>query len=94
MEVHYAAAESPLVEQLELEAHAVGKSWRTASDHHRREEQVVLVDQTGPDRLSSEAGTADAQVTSCGRFIRPTASGSRLRSSRVRALETEPRVFE
>jgi hypothetical protein len=55
---------------------------------------VALVDQPGPERLGGEAGAADAEIGR-GRLLSwRTASGSKSRSIRVRALEVVSRVLE
>ena len=64
MEVDDAVAEPVVVEQLELHAHVVWQRPLAASDDDRREEQVDLVDQPGPDRLRGEHRPADRQVAS------------------------------
>ena len=62
MEVDDAARETEFVQQLEVQADIVWEGSRAASDHDGIEEQVQFVHQAGPDRLSREVGTADADV--------------------------------
>ena len=64
VEVNHAVAETAFVQQLELQADVVGEGPVAASHHDRRDEQVALVDQPGPDRLGGEVGTAHGDVTS------------------------------
>jgi hypothetical protein len=62
--MNHAVAETAFVQQLELQADTVGEGLLAASHHDGRDEQVVLVDQPGLDRLGGEVGTADRDVTS------------------------------
>ena len=64
MEVNEAIAETTFAEKVEVQADTVRKGPRAASDHDGRDEQVVLVDQAGFDRLGGEVGTAHGDVTS------------------------------
>ena len=56
------ALEAAFVQQLELEADAVGQGTLAASHDDRNEEEVVLVDQARPDRLGGEDGTAHGDI--------------------------------
>ena len=47
VEVHHAAAEAVLVDELEIHADIVGQSRRAASDHDGVEKEVDLIDQSG-----------------------------------------------
>ena len=51
-EVGHPVAEPALVHQLELHTDAGRKRLGAASDHDRRDEELVLVDQPGSDRLA------------------------------------------
>src|SRR5664279_3075859 len=64
VQVDHAAAEMAYAAQFELPDDIVGKGRITAAHNNGREEQVALVDQPGPDRLSGEVGTAHGDVTS------------------------------
>jgi hypothetical protein len=57
--VDQSAVEGTLLDQLEIEAHAVGEEPLAAADHARGDEQVVLVHQAGRDRLGREVRTVD-----------------------------------
>src|SRR5262245_61170565 len=62
VEVDRAVAEPALVDELEVDAGAVREGALAASDDHGHLEQVVLVDQPGPDRLGGELGPSDGEV--------------------------------
>jgi hypothetical protein len=64
VEVDHAAAETAFVEQLQLQVDIVGEGPFATSHHDGRDQQLELVDQTGPDRLGGELGTAHGDVTS------------------------------
>ncbi|MEX2106265.1 MAG: hypothetical protein WD810_05140 [Solirubrobacterales bacterium] len=83
-----------MVEQLEAEANVVGKGPLAAADDDGREEQVQLVDQAGPDGLRGESGATDGMSLRASALIRRTASGSKSRSIRVRAVDGDSRVRE
>jgi hypothetical protein len=88
------AVEGTLLDELEIEAHAVRKEPLPAADHAGGDEQVVLVHQSGSDRLRREVRTVDGEVAiSLGLSLR-TASGSKLRSILVFVLDTDARVVE
>jgi len=89
VEVNDAAAETPFIQQLELQVDAVGEPMLAASDHDGHEKQVTLVHQPRPERLGGEIGTAHADA-----FICRIASGSKARSIRVLALDTVSNVLE
>ena len=94
-EVDHAVAETAFVQQLEVQPDVVGQRPLAAPHHDRRDEQVALVDQPGPERLRGKLGTTYGDVA-----VRPiafscrTASGSKSRSIRVLALETASSVLE
>ena len=54
------------VEQLQIQAHAVGQRGRAAADDHRIEEQLALVDEPGGQRLRRQVRPADRQVGRSG----------------------------
>jgi hypothetical protein len=56
------AVEGALLDQLEIEAHAVGEEPLAAADHARRDEEVVLVHQAGRDRLRGEVRAVDGEI--------------------------------
>src|SRR3954468_13735790 len=62
VQVDHPAREAALVSKLELDPGIARKSGRTAAHHDRVDEQVVFVDQAGPDRLPGEPRPADADV--------------------------------
>jgi len=51
-------AESPFIQQFELQANVVRKGLFAASYHDGRYEQVQVVDEPGLDRLRREVGAA------------------------------------
>jgi hypothetical protein len=64
VEVDETAAEAPLVDQLQSDADAVGQRRGAAADQHRREQQVPVVDESGPDRVGGEIGAGDGEIRS------------------------------
>jgi hypothetical protein len=64
VKVNHAVSETAFVKQLELQEDIVGERPFAASHHDGRDEQVVLVDQPGLDRLGGEVRTTHADVTS------------------------------
>ncbi len=67
--MHHAVAETAFVQQFELHADTVGERRCATSQHHGRDEQVALVHQPGPDRVSGETGTAPETSRSAAAFI-------------------------
>src|SRR4029450_10077261 len=67
----HAVAETAFVQQLELQADAVGKRRCPASHDDGRDEQMPLADEPDPDRLGGEVGTADRDVASRCRLELP-----------------------
>src|SRR5262245_17356549 len=61
-EIDHSVAEAAFVEEFELQARVVGKGLFAASHDDRREEQVALVDQAGPERVGGELRTAHGDV--------------------------------
>src|SRR3954470_14001803 len=59
----HAAVETARTQQFELDASVAGKRRVAAADDDWVDEQVVLVDEAGPDRLSGEVRPSDADVT-------------------------------
>src|SRR6185437_1332978 len=66
----HAAAEAAMVDQLESDVSVARQRPVAAAHDDRVEEQVVLVDEAGPDRLSGESRPADADV-SLGLLLEP-----------------------
>ena len=94
VELHHAVAEAAFVQQFELQAHVVGQGPLAPSDHDGHDEQLVLVDQPGPDRLAGELGPPTLRSRSADAFSCRTASGSKSRSIRVLALDADSSVVE
>jgi ATP/maltotriose-dependent transcriptional regulator MalT len=65
-----AAVEPALVAQLEIDAEIVREHLLASADDHRREEQVVLVDESCLHRLAGEIGTGDGEVVT-GVLLQP-----------------------
>jgi inner membrane transporter RhtA len=63
-EVHDAAREPALVQELKLRADAGRERPLTATHHDRAEEQVALVDQTRGDRLPGKLGAPHGEIAS------------------------------
>ncbi len=59
----HAALEATFAHQLEVEAEVVGQGLVAASHHDRRDEDVELVHETGPDRLPGEVWTTHRDIT-------------------------------
>jgi len=87
-------AETTFVEQLELPADLVGKQLLADSYQERRDEQVALVHQPGPDPWAARPGPATVMSRADAALICRTASGSNSRSIRVLALDTVCGVVE
>ena len=68
VQVHDTAVEAVLRQQLKVRAHAVGEGPGASADEHRRQEQVVLVDESGADRVRGKGSTAHLQVAA-GRLL-------------------------
>src|SRR5205823_13627486 len=85
VEVDHAAAEAPLVQELELQAKTAGQRLRAAADDDRRDEQVELVDEAGRERLGGEPGAAHGEVMRRLRFQLPDRVGVEV------SLEPRPR---
>ena len=94
LQMHEAALEAALADQLEIGAQAVRQRALAAPDDDRREEQVALVDQPGAQCLRREIRAADARSCGADCFMRRTASGSNSRSRRVRGVGTTASVRE
>ncbi len=94
MQVDDPAGEAALVEELEPDAHVAGQPMGTAAHHHGGDEQVKLVHEPGPERLSGEPRATDADVGPGLALSRLTASGSNSRSRRVRAVVGSASVRE
>ncbi len=62
MEVNRAVVEAAFIEQLEIGANPIGECTPAAAHDHRDEEEVVLVDEPGRNRLTGQLGAADADV--------------------------------
>lgn len=60
-QVDHAVAEPPLVHQLEIDADVVWEERIAATDDRPSDEQLVLIDQSGPDRLRCQVRTGDAE---------------------------------
>jgi hypothetical protein len=73
--VNRSPAEAVLAEQLEIHVHLVRQSARSASDEDGHEEEAVLVDQPGADRLGGEPGAADGEAPVCGVLQTPNCLG-------------------
>src|SRR5215212_7709852 len=78
VEVDHAVAETAFAQQFELHADIVGEGPFAASHHDGRDEQMVLVDQPGPERLGGEVGTAHDHVPSRRRLHLPYRFGVEL----------------
>jgi hypothetical protein len=59
VEVDHAAAKAVFVDQFEFQSEVVGQGTRAGADYGRDEEEMALVDQSGPQRLTGQIGTAD-----------------------------------
>src|SRR2546421_1157854 len=53
-EIDHAVAETAFVQEFELQADIAWEGTFSASHHNRRDEQVTLVDQPGPERVGGE----------------------------------------
>jgi len=58
----HAVGETPCLQQVEVQADVIGQCPLPTADHRRSHEQLHLVDQSGPDRLAGQVGTADEDV--------------------------------
>ena len=56
------AVEAPLLDELEVEADAVGEEARAAADHDGDDDRPDLVDQPGRERRAGEPGPVDGEV--------------------------------
>jgi hypothetical protein len=61
-EVGDAVAEPALVNQVEVQLQILRQGAQTAAHHLRYQEQLVLVDQAGPNRLGREVRAADGEI--------------------------------
>ena len=86
--------EPTLLEQPQVEAEPVRQVGRAAADHDRRHDNPDLVDQPGPEGVFGQTWAADEHVRSDAATSARTASGSKLRSRRVRGVETSSSVVE
>ena len=68
MQMDHTAAESAFTQQVEVQPDLVGKPRGTAAYHHRRDEEVQIVDETSRDCLARELGPAHGDVLSRGRL--------------------------
>src|SRR5436190_21901412 len=75
VEIDGAVVETAFVQQLQVRADAVRDGTFAASDEGRYEEQPVLVDEAGLDRVRRKLGTAHAEVTGRGRLQRADGFG-------------------
>src|SRR3989440_7808084 len=75
VEVHHAVAEAAFVQQFEVEANMVGEGLFAASHYDRRDDEMVLVDQLGLDRLGGELRTAHRDVAYGSDFHLPDGPG-------------------
>src|SRR6266545_7211980 len=64
VKMNHAVAETAFVQEFEPQADIVGEGLFAASHHDGGDEQVVLVDQPGLDRLGGEVSSAHGEVTS------------------------------
>ena len=69
--MNHAAAETALVDQLEVHTHIVGEGLFASSDHDGADEQLLFVDQPGLDCMRGQLGTSHADVTSSTAFSSP-----------------------
>ena len=93
VEMDHAVGEAAFVEEFELQADVVGECLRTATHHDGRDDQVALVRQSGAERLAGEVRAAHGEVPAEA-LIRRISSTSKVRSSRVLALDTVCSVVE
>ena len=91
---HHAVTEATLIEQLEGMTNLVGKHALSPGNQDRRDEQMYLVDQVHPPRSGRQAGAGDSQVMIDARLDRSDRLRSKLRSTRVRSVETSCSVLE
>jgi hypothetical protein len=87
-QVDHTVTESPLVPQLEIDADVVREERIAATNDRRSDEELVLIEEPGADRLCRQAGTCDGDVEDSA-FSLPN-----VRSMRVRALATSVSVAE
>ena len=71
-----------------------GRDCLAGSHDDRHDEQLVVVDQPGPDRLGCKIRTADGDIAIDCAFSCRIASGSKARSIRVLAVRAVSSVLE
>ncbi len=89
-----AAAESVLVDELEIGARVVRQCEVPPTEDDWPDEQGKLVDQARDESLGCEVRATDQQIPTAAAFRSSTALGSKWRSSRVFAVNGAAKVEE
>src|ERR1019366_413462 len=71
VEMHHAAGETALVEEVEADPEVAGQGGEAGPDDDRRDQQVVFVHEAGSERLSAKVRAAHSDVLTCLGFEPP-----------------------
>jgi hypothetical protein len=93
-DVNNTIAEPALVEELEVGARVARKRGLTRADEYRMDEQLTLIDEPGIESVRGGFGPPTVRSLAADAFTSRIASGSKLRSSCVLAVDTSVRVVE
>ena len=55
--IDHSISKTALVQEIQLYAYVAGQDPLAAANHHRHDEQMILVDKPGPDRVCREGRT-------------------------------------
>ena len=56
----HSICKTALVQEIQLYAYVAGQDPLAAAKHSRHDEQMILVDEPGPDRMGGEGGTTES----------------------------------